>query len=773
MSATTPPQKFFVAGGTLRADAPSYVKRPADDELRQHIETGELCYVLTTRQMGKSSLMARTAAALREEDGYHTAIIDLTSIGQAPANKWYLSFLDELESQLPLSSDVEEWWEHNSALSHVRRFTKFFHEVLAQEVEGRVVIFVDEIDSILGLDFADDFFAAIRSLYNRDSHILQERRLSFVLLGVAAPNDLIKDRTRTPFNIGSRIDLNELSLAEAGVLLQGLPEHDQSILKRIFYWTNGHPYLTQKLGEAIARSDNRKWSDAAVDDLVTSLFFTDEAVAKESNLQFVGQRVAASNNKGRLLRLYRDVYRDKPVASVEQSPYQNELKLYGLIHSDENNRLAIRNRIYKEVFDKEWIKENDPDDPWKRAAVIAIAVVAFALLVFAYYWQQRPEPDDILAAAYTAGFQETTNPTLRLSNLANLVSLEGYTDEALNLFKGLSTDEQVALFENATADLLPQVRHLVSGIYTTLYVADFHGPDEATTRVLQAMLDALGQAQDAESRALRDEIRIWLEGRDYAAADEYLPARIAYDLAIGDNAANPATRLERALILVSLAEYDPAIEDLASAWEYGPPWSESVIARVNGDGQLLSAVYRRPDPPPFIAQLPTATPTATATATTTATATATPTATTTPTTTPAPTGTATARPSATPSRTATATSTATATPPLDSDGDGVIDSSDRCPTTPGAFPDGCPPATNTLPSARSRGRRIRLSCSPHPRVRRRRRIQTATAWPTIRTLAPRSPAPAPRAAPRRRTPPLPQRKRRWFGRRRRSRRRVQ
>ena len=608
MTGKTAPQKFFVAGGTLRADAPSYVERPADQELREHIESGDLCYVLTTRQMGKSSLMARTAATLRT-GGYHTAIVDLTSIGQAPANKWYLSFLDELESQLPFTSDVEEWWERNGALSHVRRFTKFFHEVLSQEVEGRVVIFVDEIDSILGLDFADDFFAAIRSLYNRDSHILQERRLSFVLLGVAAPNDLIEDRTRTPFNIGTRIDLSELTLKDAGVLLQGLPEHDQSILKRIFYWTNGHPYLTQKIGEAIARDEYRKWDDAAVDELVTSLFFTDEAVAKEGNLQFVGQRIAASGNKARLLRLYRDIYRGKTVASVEQSPSQNELKLYGLIQTDRNNRLVIRNRIYRQVFDEEWIKENQPEDTWRRLATIAIVVLAAFLLVFAYYWDRRPEPDDILAQSYISGFQETTNPTLRLSNLADLVTLEGYSDEALGLFNSLSTDEQVALFENATPDLLPQVRHLVTGIYATLYVDDFHASDGETTRVLQAMLNALGQAQDAESRALRDEIRIWLQGRDYAAGDEFTSARIAYDLAIGDNAGNPATRLERALILVSLQEYDSAIEDLASAWEFGPPWAESVIAKVNGDGQLLSAIYRRPNPPPFIALLPPMPPT--------------------------------------------------------------------------------------------------------------------------------------------------------------------
>ncbi len=612
MQQTNGPQKFFVAGGALRADAPSYVERPADLELRKHIEAGELCYVLTTRQMGKSSLMARTAADLRAQ-GFHTAIVDLTSIGRAPVHEWYLSFLDELESQLPFTSDVEEWWEENGSLSYVRRFTKFFQDVVAQEVDGRVVIFVDEIDSVLNLDFADDFFAAIRALYNRDSIFQQDRRLSFVLLGVAAPDDLIIDRDRTPFNIGVRIDLNELTLADADVLLQGLPEHNRAILESIFYWTNGHPYLTQKIGETIARDGNRQWNEAAVDEVVASLFFTEEAVAQESNLQFVGRRVTSSPDKARLLHLYRDIYRGKPVENIEQSPYQNELKLYGLVRAGEDSRLEIRNQIYKEVFNEEWIKENTPRDPWRRIAIAAVVVMALAVIGFVYYWQQRPQPDAILAQSYLAAFQETTNPTLRLSNLASLVALEGYSDEALELFNELSTDEQVALFESATPDLLPQVRHVVSSIYTTLYVDDFQRVSEDTTRVLQAMLGALEQAQDAESRAVRDEIRIWLEGREHAATNEFQSARIVYDLAISDNSGNPATHIERAIVYIYLEEFEAAIEDLDSAWGHGSPWDETVINKVNGDDRLLSRIYALKTPPMFMAQVSTPTPTLTPT----------------------------------------------------------------------------------------------------------------------------------------------------------------
>ena len=72
------PSLRFQAGGTLREDA-LYVERPADDELPAALARGELCYVLTSRQMGKSSLRVRAAGRLRRA-GLACASIDLTSI---------------------------------------------------------------------------------------------------------------------------------------------------------------------------------------------------------------------------------------------------------------------------------------------------------------------------------------------------------------------------------------------------------------------------------------------------------------------------------------------------------------------------------------------------------------------------------------------------------------------------------------------------------------------------------------------------------------------
>ena len=97
---------FYVTGGTLRQDAACYVERQADKDLLDGLLRGEFCYVLTSRQMGKSSLMVRTAGKLREQ-GTHVVVLDLTAIGQnLTPEQWYDGLLVRLGRQLDLEDEL-------------------------------------------------------------------------------------------------------------------------------------------------------------------------------------------------------------------------------------------------------------------------------------------------------------------------------------------------------------------------------------------------------------------------------------------------------------------------------------------------------------------------------------------------------------------------------------------------------------------------------------------------------------------------------------------
>ncbi|WP_248277933.1 AAA-like domain-containing protein [Brasilonema sp. UFV-L1] len=201
MTETRHNPSIYTVGGTVQANQNGvYIPRKADEELLALCRENKFVYILTSRQMGKSSLMVRTAEQLADE-GIQTVVIDLTQVGvQVTAEQWYLGLLTIVEGTLMLDTDVVQWWQERSHLGFTQRLTSFFQEVLLKEVDSPIVIFVDKIDTTLSLYFTDDFFAAIRYLYNARSQKPEFQRLSFVLIGVATPGDLIRDPKRTPFN---------------------------------------------------------------------------------------------------------------------------------------------------------------------------------------------------------------------------------------------------------------------------------------------------------------------------------------------------------------------------------------------------------------------------------------------------------------------------------------------------------------------------------------------------------------------------------------------
>jgi hypothetical protein len=98
--ASDPRGRLYVTGGTVPADAASYVTRNADQDLLAALLAGDYCYVLNTRQMGKSSLSVRTITRLNEK-GVRTVFIDLTKIGgqNATVEQWYAGLLLEAGRQ--------------------------------------------------------------------------------------------------------------------------------------------------------------------------------------------------------------------------------------------------------------------------------------------------------------------------------------------------------------------------------------------------------------------------------------------------------------------------------------------------------------------------------------------------------------------------------------------------------------------------------------------------------------------------------------------------
>ncbi|MBR8831416.1 MAG: hypothetical protein N5P05_000901 [Chroococcopsis gigantea SAG 12.99] len=349
----------YQVGGSLSQDARSYVLRSADGEFYQYLKRGEFCYVLNSRQMGKSSLRVRTMQKLGRE-GIRCGFIDLSGIGteDVTPQKWYAGMVQMLVKSCGIAYPWRDWWrERRDLLSPIQCFSEFIDEIVLKQIPDNIVIFIDEIDHVLGQNFCpDEFFAMLRFCWQQRNNNPDYQRLTFALLGVASPSTLIKNKAHTPFNIGHAIELKGFQEHEVYPLSQGLKiksDSPEELMRQILYYTGGQPFLTQKICRLIINNPGNLSLEQIVPKYIIENW---ESQDEPEHLRTIRDRLLLdSQQSNRLLGLYLQILQRRSIES-DNSTEQQILRLSGVV-TERNGGLEVYNPIYDRIFNEAWVRQ--------------------------------------------------------------------------------------------------------------------------------------------------------------------------------------------------------------------------------------------------------------------------------------------------------------------------------------------------------------------------------------------------------------------------------
>ena len=425
---------FFSVGTPLHAVRAGYVRRRADDLLYEAVVAGRYSHVIAPDRSGKSSLIAATAARL-EANGFNVAILDLDQIGirdaGSDAGRWYYSVAYRILRQLRIRHDLQSWWQDKSVLGNRQRLLEFYNEIVLQFVQERIVIFVDGIQCIERMSVGEQLLSSIRSAHNARTTDPEFSRLTFVLLGECDPVSLVDEPELSPFNVTQSIPLQDFTRDDLNLFAAELnlePDKAELALDRIYYWTRGQPYLTQKLARATARERLSADIQDNVDRIVRQQLTGRAALRNEPQLSHIHRELLRDERHSEaLLNLYGRLRKGIEVATDWGSPLQRRLMAVGLLRVDDNGDLRVRNRVYEAVFTARWANENLPT----RWRVPLVAVAAMLLIVAVPFWYTQWLP----AAYIDVLTSRTVEFDIAESAWRNFRSFPGHAGSADNLYR--------------------------------------------------------------------------------------------------------------------------------------------------------------------------------------------------------------------------------------------------------------------------------------------------------------------------------------------------
>ncbi len=334
------------------------------------IEHGEYFSILGGRQFGKTTTIDLLSKIIRKRNDYLLIETSFEGIGdnifdnEKTFSKGFLKIL-YYDTELLDKELAEEFNNASEQVEDFKSLSKFISD-FAKSKQAKVVLIVDEVDKSSNSQIFLHFLGMLRDKYLSRN---KKRDFTFHSVVLAGVHDIktikaqsLSNKTtslNSPWNIAAElnVDLSFKAYKIETMLNDFLTENTnvdiakKEISEKLFYYTNGYPYLVSKMckiihEDIIKKREDKNWY---LKDVETA--FKIITYAGYTTTLFDSNAKNLQNNKS----LYRFIYeilfgnREKSFVINDQLVYLS--KTYGLI-KNENGKCKIHNPIFNQrIYD--------------------------------------------------------------------------------------------------------------------------------------------------------------------------------------------------------------------------------------------------------------------------------------------------------------------------------------------------------------------------------------------------------------------------------------
>ena len=332
---------MFVTEGPVDPESPLFVGRTAELNQMETWLTSVRCVgaVMGARQTGKTSLLLKLRHLLREK--YAFVFIDLEAVAGAQMAECVEYIASEITAQLPVGNGRPE-----VRLPEKPHEFQAFLERCARAAPGiRIVVLLDEIGALLP-ETSLRLTSAIRAVFT-NRHVKPElARYVFVVAGATDMLEIATGRNSPLKNVAETLYVGDLPVSDTERLVAEMfgagSARSEALVETVHGWTGGHPYWTQRLGEALHR-EAAGLTETAVKDAVEHLLLTEDR-----NLPHIFRALEADQTLTGLVKM---LLGGEPVDFRRADRAIARLELIGLA-KNHGGRCVIRNRIYQEALER-------------------------------------------------------------------------------------------------------------------------------------------------------------------------------------------------------------------------------------------------------------------------------------------------------------------------------------------------------------------------------------------------------------------------------------